>query len=91
MKQQHFADIICFLVEYLWIGRLLDFVKSVVCGSYTFSIYKSKMLALEDLIMQALEVTLWDDKVLILCNAIRIAENVATPNEQNRLTANSFA
>lgn len=49
------------------------------------------MLASEDLILQALEVTLRDREVLTFGNAMRIVEDAAATNKQNRLTANSFS
>jgi hypothetical protein len=50
-----------------------------------------KILAAEDLIMQALEIILQDGEVLMLGSAMRIVENAAAPNEQNKLIANSFS
>jgi hypothetical protein len=60
-------------------------------SSLGFSVYMGKMLALEDLILQALEVTLQDREVLTLGNAMGIVKNASVPNELNRLTADLFS
>lgn len=91
MRWGNFTDVFTYHATYLHISRLLDFDKTAVRGSHAFSIYKGNILGSKDLIIQALEVTLRDGDTLTLRRAMWIVENVAAPNAQNHLTANSFS
>jgi hypothetical protein len=70
---------------------MLNFDKSAPRGSHVFSIYKSMMISREDLVLQSLEITLRDGEILTFGNAMRIVENAAIPDVQNRQTANTFS
>jgi hypothetical protein len=81
MNRCNFADIFGLWAEYLCIGQLLDFDKMAEYGSHSFLIYKRKLLVLENLIMQALEIVLLDREVLTLGHPVHIVKNVAAPNK----------
>jgi hypothetical protein len=89
MHRCNFKDVFAFHSEYLRIG--LNFDKSAPRSSHAFSIYKSTMISMKDLVLHLLEITLRDGEILTLGNAMRIVGNAAIPNVQNSQTADTFA
>jgi hypothetical protein len=71
-----FIDMFSFYTESLWNMRLLDFDKLVVYSLVLFLVYKWKMLILEDLVIQPLEILLRNNKVLKLGNIYDIQKNL---------------
>jgi hypothetical protein len=72
MRLSNFKDVFAFHSEYLRIGRMLNFDKSAPRGPHAFSIYKSMIIRMDDLVLQSLEITLRDGEILTLGNAMRI-------------------